>query len=487
MLRRLLTQSGTYAFASAAAKASGFVLLLFYLDPALLPRADFGLLGLLDAVRLLALLVAGMGLPLGLITFASGDRLAPEDRAAVPATALALSALSGTAVALGGWAFAAPLATLLLGDAARAPVVALLALHLGLRVVAEMSFTELRRRERAGLYVLASAGEMLLLVVSVSYFLVVRGEGLEGVMKGYALSAGATALVLTALLLRHTARAVRWRLARPLLAFGLPLIASGLAARFLSIGDRFLVVYFLGAEANAVYELAARLGSIVNLFLVQSFQLAFTVLGLKALGGGAEPALHRRAFRHFCALAGLAVLGLTLFADDAARLVSSDPAYADVEGLVLLIAGGFGFYGLYFIVVNVLYAAGRTGAVALSVGAAAALNAALNVVLIPLLGLAGAALATLLAYGALAVWTGTLAERTLRAGYPWTALAAVAALVTLLWLAALPSAAWPLAGRLAWRAALVVAYVPLLVPARVYGRADLTRLRALLAARRAPR
>ena len=42
----------------------------------------------------------------------------------------------------------------------------------------------------------------------------------------------------------------------------------------------------------------------MNTFLVQSFMLAFTVLGLKALDETGSPDLHRRAFRHFAALAG---------------------------------------------------------------------------------------------------------------------------------------------------------------------------------------
>ena len=479
MLRRLARQSGTYALANVVAKLSGFVLLVYYGDPAVLPEADLGLLGELNAVMMLALLVAGIGLPLGIIRFATSPTLTEAERESVPATALALSVVSGAALAALGWALAGPLAEALLLGPGRAEVVRWLAVFVGFKTVSEVSYTVLRQRERVGTFAAVSAAEAALLVVAIVAFLL-DGQGLAGVMKGYALSAAVTAAVVTPLLLRHVSRRVRWGLVRPMMTFGVPLIASGLAARFLNLGDRFLLVQMLGPEAAAPYEWAARFGGVVNTLLVQSFVLAFTVLGMKALDETGSPELHRQAFRHFSALAGWVVLGLGLFVGDVSRLLTDVPAYVETEGLVVLIAGGFAFYGLYYVVVNVLYAAGRTRAVAASVGGAAALNLALNLVLIPALGAAGAAVATLVSYAALAVATARAAQASTPVAYPWRALAVVSALTAGLWLAGTPTAGWDAGPRLAARAALALAYLPGLLVLGVYRRDDLARAAALV-------
>ena len=476
MLRRLFRQSSTYALAGVVSKLSGVALLAFYGDPEVLPPADFGYLGGLNAVMMFALLVAGVGLPLGIIRFASSPALSEHERAAVPATALVLAAAAGAASAAVGWALAAPAAGLFLEDPGRAEAVRWLAVYVGFRTVSEVSYTVLRQRERAGAFALMGAAEALLLVGAVVFFLT-DGQGLVGVMKGYALSAAAAAAVLTPLLLARVDRGPRWDLVGPMLAFGVPLIASGLASRFLNLGDRYLIIYLLGAEAAGAYEWAARFGGVVNALLVQSFVLAFTVLGLKALDETGRPDLHRQAFRHFAALAGWVVLGLGLFVSDVSRLLTDVPAYIETEGLVVLVAGGFAFYGLYYVVVNVLYAAGRTRAVAASVGGAAALNLVLNLVLIPTVGVAGAAVATLVSYAVLAVVTARMAQASTPVVYPWRALAWVSALTAGLWLAAAPTADWGTAARLAARAGLALAYLPGLVLAGVYGRGDLARAR----------
>ena len=479
MLRRLFRQSTTYAVASVVSKLSGFALLVFYGDPAVLPKAEFGYLGALDAAKALVLLVAGVGLPLGIIRFASSPDLSEAQRARVPATALLVAVVAGTLAAAAGWALAPLASEALVGTPARAEAVRWLAVFVGFKTVADVSYTVLRQRERAGAFVLIGVVEALLLVGAVIVFLL-RGEELTGVMKGYALSAAVVATVITPVLLRNVERRVDWGLIRPMLLFGLPLIASGIASRFLNIGDRFLLLAYLGPEATAVYEWAARFGGVVNVFLVQSFVLAFTVLGLKSLDESGSSDLHRQSFRHFAALAGWVTLGLALFVADVSRLLTDDPEFVATEALVLLIGGGFAFYGLYFVVVNVLYAAGRTAAVALTVGAAALLNLGLNAVLIPVMGIAGAAVATLVAYAAMALGTARMAQTSMAVRYPWRVLVWVGLLVAGLFLLAQPSAAWAAPARLALRAALAAAYVPGLFLLGVYGRDDYARAVALV-------
>lgn len=483
MFRRLFRQSTVYALASVVSKAGGLVLLMFYGDTDVLSQEALGTLSVLDAAKLFALLIAGIGLPLGILRFASASALTEAERAAVPATALALATAAGAVTGALGWALAPPLAGAGWLPADLVEPVRWLAVYVAFRTVSDVSYTVLRQRERPGAFVLVGALEVALLVGAVVWFLVVRGEGLVGITRGYALSAALLALVVTPLLLARVERRIDWGLVRPLVVFGLPLIASGLAARFLALGDRFLLVHFLGTEATAVYEWAARFGGVVNAFLVQSVTLAFTVLGLKALDRDGSPELHRQTFRHFAALAGWVVLGLGLFVSDVTRLLGADPVYVGTDGLVVLIAGGFAFYGLYFVVVNVLYAAGRTRAVAGAVGGAAALNLALNVALIPALGAAGAAWATLVAYAALAVWTARLGQRSTPVAYPWRALWTAAALVAALWGLAQVAGGWPAGPAFAGRVALALAYPPLLFALGVYDRGDLARARAVLRVR----
>lgn len=475
LLTRLAGQSGIYALGNAAIKAGGLVLLLFYLDPALLAQAEYGRLILLETAASLLTVMAGLGLAQGLLKYATDPAYASE-RGALAFTTLAATVLLAAAM----WAvvvlLASPLAGLLLDDASRVELVRWMGAYAALKIVGSVPYMALRVEERAGWFVAGLVVEFALLVGGVYYFLVVQGLGLEGVVRGYVLSAGATALVLSAGLLVRTPWRFQPRFVRHLLAFGAPLVFANLASVFLNTGDRFVLDAFQGAEEVAVYGLAQKFGGLVNMLFVQSFSMAFAVLGLKALGdpGSREAStLHRRTFRHFAVLAGWGALGVSVLALDATVLISPNPAYRDAEPLILPVALGFVGYGIYYIAMNVLYAARQTRRIAGYVMATAAVNLGLNLALVPFLGAMGAALATLLSYAGLAAATAWQARQLARIAFPWWALGSVVLIVAGLWALAQPSYPWDVPQRLAWRLGLVALYPALVLAAGVYTRAEL--------------
>lgn len=349
----------------------------------------------------------------------------------------------------------------------------LIAIYVALKTISAVPFMLIRTRERAVLYVTALIAEAVLLIGGVYYLLAVRHAGLEGVLIAYVWSAGASALVLTAGMLWR----VRWRfritVAKRLLRFGAPLAMVGVALPILHVGDRYMLEWLSTTEELAVYGWAARLSGVLNMLVVQSFQLAFLVVGLKALGGTEGPALHRRAFRHYTIWTGYVVLGLSLLSHDATVLLASDNRYLAAAPQVLPLSLGFLAYGFYTISVNVIYARGRVYIVALSVTMAALVNIAINLFLIPRMGGMGAAIATLVAYAFLALVVSWAAQRHMRTTFPWRALATVLALVLLLWMAAMPALEWTTGVRLAWLALLIASYPVLVVLTGVYRRKEI--------------
>ena len=474
---RLARQSGVYALGNLGVKASGLLLAVYYLDPEYLLAAEYGRLALLDALARFALLVGGLGLPTGLIRYAARNKMEGRRETWV-STAWLISLGLGATVAALGWLGAPLLAGWLLGDPMRTTPVALMAVYVGMKVVAEVPFAYVRVEERPGLFVAAVAAEAVLLVGGVAVLVGRWGMGLDGVLYAYVLSAAGVALPLSLYLLARSGLTLSPAVGRQLVVFGAPLVVAGLSSRFLNLGDRFIIAAMEGPEQVALYDWASRLSGVVNMLFVQGFQLSFTVLGLKAAGTGG--ALHRSAFRHFAALTGWAVLAIALFSVDLTRLVAEDSLYLQIEPLVLPVGLGYLFYGLYFVAVNTLYATGNTKRVAWTVFAASALNAALNVALIPVLGVIGAAVATLVAYVFLAWSTAQAAERasgTLGAplDLPWSAVYQAVGVLVGLWLVGTMTADWPLLPRLAGRSALVLAYVPALFAIGLYDRSDLRR------------
>jgi O-antigen/teichoic acid export membrane protein len=483
---RLAWQSGVYSLGNLAVKAAGLLLLPLYLDPARLVQADYGYLGLLEAVAQLAIAVAGLGVASGLLRYTS----APESRAerndytttALVTTFLAAGVAFGVVHALSG-----PLSGLLMGDVTRAPILQWTGAYVAVKVVGAVPYMVLRVRERPGLFLGALLLEIGVLVAGVWVALGVRDAGLQGVMVAFTASAAASALPLSLVVLAVSRGAWRPVLARRLLRFGLPLTLAMLAGILLNTGDRFVLEALAGPDVLAVYVLAAKFGGLINMLFVQSFNMAFAVIGLKALGGAEAGTsgtdFHRRVFRHFVVGAGWGVLGVSVLTRDVTDVLSPNPAYLGAEPLVLPIAFGFLLYGVYFVVMNVLYAANRTRKVAGLVLAAAVFNLGLNVLLVPFLGAMGAALATAASYALLVGLSLRQARKTMPLDLPWSALVATTLLVLGLWALAQPTGEWETGARLAARVGLIAAYPALVMGAGIYRTEEVARLVAL--ARRA--
>lgn len=468
MLGRLLRQGSIYAVGNLLLKASGLLLAPLYLNTALLSQEAYGYLVLLEATAQLLLPLLGLGLTTGLFKFAT-DPARREDQEAVPFTVLSVSigmALLVVVVSGGsaGWLSAR------LGWPEGATILRLFGGYLAAKIVGGVPLAFLRLRERALLYTAAMLLETILFIGGVYYFLAHAHLGLRGVVQAMVLASGSSALVLVGGMLR----VIPWRwsphLIGALMRFGVPLALAGVAMPVLHVGDRYLLGWLAGPETVAVYGWAARLSGVLNMLLVQSFQLAFAVIGLKALGAqpAGEATLHRRTFRHYSIWGGWIVLALSLSAYDVTAWLASDPAYLQADPLVLPLSLGYLLFGLHNIFVNVLHAAGESRFIAWNVVGAGLLNIALNLWWIPGLGAMGAALATIVAYGAL---TGGAAWRALRVRpttYPWRVLGLTAAIVMGLFLLGLPTLTWPAAARLVGRGLLVLLYGLLVVAFRLY-------------------
>ena len=322
--------------------------------------------------------------------------------------------------AAGLWAARAPVARLLWGDEARALLVPALLGVLAGDAALEFANAWLRAAGRIGWI---SAGLVLrsLLRYAVVWALVAPGGvPLAAWLPVYALAQallGAALLALAVALLRHAA-ALAPPAAEPaeplpsLLRFSAPLVALALFGALNASVDRFLLVRGLGLDTVAVYAAAVSLCAVpAALHGVLGFTL-FPVLARAWHEGrrGEAKRLTRRALSVFA----LAALPLALAIAAAGpwllpRLATADyqppwPVFAGQSLAVLL-------SGVYQILLYPLLLAGRSGRVLGLAMASAAANAALNLALIPPLGMSGAALAAALCNAAMLAWALPQARR----------------------------------------------------------------------------
>jgi O-antigen/teichoic acid export membrane protein len=190
------------------------------------------------------------------------------------------------------------------------------------------------------------------------------------------------------------------RLFSAALVFAFPLVGYELAGVILDTGDRVLVQHYLGFQAVGYYSagynmanyVATSLMYPVNLALFPIYMKLWTTKGPEETRAFLSSALDKFIMVALCVLAAVSVT-----ARDAVIVLGSrklQEAYPLLPVLVL----GLMIYSLHIFFNAGLIIHKKTLTMAKIISFSAAMNVVLNVLLIPRIGLQGAAVATLLSY-----------------------------------------------------------------------------------------
>lgn len=184
-----------------------------------------------------------------------------------------------------------------------------------------------------------------------------------------------------------------WRYALPV---AWPFIPHLLAMTLLGAMNKIFITQMCGADANALYSLAYSCGLIVALF-VTSLNSAFSPwLGDKLTERNYDRI--RRVSRPYVALFAVFAFISTLIAPEVLLLMGGT-SYLPAMYVIPPIAMGCVFQFVYCMYVNVEQYEKKTKGMALASLSAAALNALLDIIFIPMFGYMVAAWATAISYG----------------------------------------------------------------------------------------
>jgi O-antigen/teichoic acid export membrane protein len=228
------------------------------------------------------------------------------------------------------------------------------------------------------------------------------------------------------------------------------------------------------ADTVGVYALGYTGGMVVLAFVVQPFVLAWAATSWEIAKEDDAERQYARVLTAFTVVAAFVGLAISALATDVLRLLVG-PAFADSRLVVPFSAFAYVLYGVYSVVAVGLNIRSQTRWVSLAMGIAAALSIGLNLLLIPLVGMLGAALATLVAYAVLAVTTAAFGQRYYPV--PWDVTRVAGTMVAGMILAA---AALLGPDLLLWRIATIAVFPLVLIATRIVSPDEIRAARRLI-------
>ena len=400
LIYNLVKNSGIYAISSMASPLVSLLLLPFLTR--VLSHADYGALAVLDTVIALASSITLLGLDAAFSRVYLRECKTHRERLDAVSTLTSLLLLIIIPITVIGIMAAPWLSVLLLGSASYSGAIDLAVLLVLLQNLTKPGLAWMRVEDRAARYSIISIANFLLVAGATIVLVGMLHMGVMGALIAIGLGNVIVAVCTLPLIFLRAGFHLCSAMAVSMLTFGIPYAMNFITMWVLQLSDRSLLGHFATLSAAANYTIAYSLGSGVSFVITIPFSMAWWVVIYSI--ARRDDALHvfKLIFRWYSFVLLFATLGLSLFAVSVLDLLF--PVSYHGQSLIISIVALSTVFSSIFVVFNLgMTLQRKTWLAFIAVLFSALLNVGMNIVLIPLYGATGAAIATLVAYIALAL------------------------------------------------------------------------------------
>lgn len=269
--------------------------------------------------------------------------------------------------------------------------------------LALVPFANLRLERKAGKFTAVKLANIII-NLTLNFVLVLKYHlGIEAIFVANLVASALTFIVLIPEILQKLALKIDKDLLKIMLKFAIPYLPASLAAMVVQVVDRPVVLAMTDPSTLGIYQANYKLGIFMMLF-VSMFQYAWQPFFLNNAKEKNAKEIFSKILTLFLLVASMVWIVLTLFVEDFARfqflpghsIIGKE--YLSGITIVPIVLLGYLFNGIYYNFQAGIYIEEKTKYFPYVTGAGAVINVVVNVLLIPVLGIMGAALATLASY-----------------------------------------------------------------------------------------
>jgi len=267
------------------------------------------------------------------------------------------------------------------------------------------------------LTLLKSFGEICL----ISYLLL-SGFGLLGVIIALLIVGGVIfAVAFSHIMLQIGFKLPKFSELKPYLRYGMPLTPNAMIMWIINSSDRYVIGYFMGASAVGIYSAAYSMGSLITFFLTPIGFILFPTTSKLYEEKRIEEVRNylKYSLKYFLIFAIPCAFGLSVLAMPLLHILTTSE-FVSGSIVVPFVAFGVITFGIFQICIYIIHLAKKTELNVILLGTSAISNIILNIILIPYIGILGAAVATLISYSVLAAFTVFVSFKYLKFDIDWS-------------------------------------------------------------------
>ncbi len=346
-----------------------------------------------------------LGLQQALLRFTDGEQVTERMRQGFQTS---LYAVAGSSAVVGMLLLgcAGPLAGIIFHGHEAAWSIRLLAVFVFLEAIDQLILNYFRSSRKMGACLLFSLAEVAGEVTLMAGLGWAR-QDLATLLAALLAWKGVVVTVKWALLQRRSGFGeIKLGILRSYLAFGLPLLLSSVCYCLMHYGDRYLLNYFLGIDTLGLYAVACSVGSLVVVLLTPLNTMLFpTTAACWNQARIEEVQTYLRYALKYAVLVAVPVCFLLAVFREAFIFLLAGSEFLSAAASVPWLAAGYAALGIGVVGERAILLRSRSHVILLLCGGLAVGNITLNLVLIPMMGIVGAAVASCVTYGSYAVLT----------------------------------------------------------------------------------
>lgn len=274
----------------------------------------------------------------------------------------------------------------------------------------------LRMEDKAKKFVfLTVLGSLITVLISIFFVLSLK-LGVKGLILSTTLGSGLTFLIVIFSIGKTIKFGINFNLFIPLVRIGVPSVFGVFAFLVIDYADRQMIERFVGIHALGVYSIGYSFGMLMML-PVGAFCSAWPPFFMSYINKRDQAAsLFGKIFNYYLIFFSCMTIFFFAIALFLVKIFTAD-SYHDAWTVVGLTAAAYSFKGCYAIIQAGMCFERKFGLISIIDWTAALLNILLNFLLIPTVGIVGAALATFLSYLSLPIIGWSIGRGYLRVDY----------------------------------------------------------------------
>jgi len=269
-------------------------------------------------------------------------------------------------------------------------------------------------------------------------FVVILKKGIEAVFLCYIISTSSTFVLGLILTRKYLLLKLSFEKIKQLLIFGNKFIYIGLFLILIDISDRFFLKYFFDEGLVGVYSANYRLASVMS-FIVAAFKFSWTPYFMNLSSHPDNKKIISTIFTYFVFAGLFLFLVFSIFMNHIVKISIFGFNLLDINywnglSIIPIILLAYFFSGLYSLLNAAPFFTGNTGSLFVFAFSGLIINMLFNFLLIPELGMIGAALATLITYASMSGIIYIYSQRIYKIEYDWSIILKLAALSTVIFI-----------------------------------------------------